>query len=313
VSLFGTIRAKIALAKTGVFHLILRQSYRVASRLRAIGTDRGGAGETFIVSGFTKFLLVFVAIVSASAPAHAATFVFDFNGNSSLSGTHGNSRVFIATSGNQTLAVRATAWSISGGKTYNSFLGLYSAGLGATSDDDGTGNKNRHTIDNQVATDFIILQFNSKVDLDSAQFNPFKLYQNNGSSSSTYSYQDNDATIGVGTSTGSWLAAPNLDNKNISLLNSLIPNQFASAGTGSATVRSLNSSNFSGNVWMIGAALPAHNFDGRYDAFKLDLLTVNSIQAVPEPATWLLMLAGFGLVGFALRRHQEGMPAASIA
>ena len=259
---------------------------------------------------FKPFLLSIAAILSASASAHATSFVFDFNGNSSTSGTHGNSRVFIATSGSQTLAVRATAWSISGGKTYNSFLGLYSSGLGSTSDDDGSGSRNRHTTDNQGNTDFIVLQFNSAVELDSAKFNAFKLYQNNGSA---YNYTDNDATIGVGTSAGSWLVAPDLNNKNISVLNALIPNQFASLGSGSSSTRTFNSSDFSGNVWIIGAAFSGHNVDGKYDAFKLDLLAASRVQAVPEPATWAMMLAGFGLVGFALRRRQDRMNEASIA
>jgi hypothetical protein len=33
-----------------------------------------------------------------------------------------------------------------------------------------------------------------------------------------------------------------------------------------------------------------------------------SISAVPEPATWALMVAGFGLAGAGLRRSRRGMP-----
>lgn len=32
-------------------------------------------------------------------------------------------------------------------------------------------------------------------------------------------------------------------------------------------------------------------------------LTVTDVSAVPEPGSWALMLAGFGLIGFALRRN----------
>lgn len=41
--------------------------------------------------------------------------------------------------------------------------------------------------------------------------------------------------------------------------------------------------------------------NGREHAFFL----VNGVAAVPEPATWLLMLAGFGMIGFVARRRQN--------
>ncbi len=40
-----------------------------------------------------------------------------------------------------------------------------------------------------------------------------------------------------------------------------------------------------------------YNFD--------DLTTVNAIGAVPEPATWAMMIIGFGFAGMALRRRQR--------
>jgi hypothetical protein len=239
--------------------------------------------------------------------ANATVFTFGFDGpTSGIDGTDANERVFIATSGTKTLAVRATAWSISGGKTYDSFLGLFGGGLGATSGDDETGDKNRHTIDNQIRVDFIVLQFNAQVELDSAVFNAFKLNTLNSSGSVTNSlngYKDNDANIGVGNSASSWTVAPNLDNQNVSVLNSLVPTQFFSAGMGSSAVRTINPSNISGNVWIIGAALPA-NFDGKYDSFKFDLLTVSTIAPVPELSTWAMMILGFGMIGSAVRRKR---------
>jgi len=33
-------------------------------------------------------------------------------------------------------------------------------------------------------------------------------------------------------------------------------------------------------------------------------------SAVPEPATWAMMIAGFGLIGAAARRRRSGMAAA---
>ena len=54
-------------------------------------------------------------------------------------------------------------------------------------------------------------------------------------------------------------------------------------------------------VDLIGAASP--NPDANDDGFKLKAITVTS--AVPEPATWAMMLVGFGLAGASLRRRNR--------
>ena len=41
----------------------------------------------------------------------------------------------------------------------------------------------------------------------------------------------------------------------------------------------------------------------KYDAFKFNTLTVR--VPVPEPATWLMMIAGFGLIGGSIRRQRK--------
>ena len=47
--------------------------------------------------------------------------------------------------------------------------------------------------------------------------------------------------------------------------------------------------------------------EGSFATFKqLKLGGVSQAGAVPEPATWALMLLGFGAVGFAMRRRGEG-------
>lgn len=55
-----------------------------------------------------------------------------------------------------------------------------------------------------------------------------------------------------------------------------------------------------GQTFGIGARL--NNDDFR--------VTAISVSAVPEPATWLMMLAGFALTGFALKRRKVGVVAA---
>lgn len=38
--------------------------------------------------------------------------------------------------------------------------------------------------------------------------------------------------------------------------------------------------------------------------FAFDNITLNDAAAIPEPATWAMMLAGFGLAGSAIRRRR---------
>jgi PEP-CTERM motif len=41
-----------------------------------------------------------------------------------------------------------------------------------------------------------------------------------------------------------------------------------------------------------------------YGSFSTDSLTISALGAVPEPASWAMMIAGFGLVGGAMRRRR---------
>ncbi len=45
-----------------------------------------------------------------------------------------------------------------------------------------------------------------------------------------------------------------------------------------------------------------NNADGKIDGFKFKNLIVSS-SAVPEPATWAMMILGFGMVGSGMRRR----------
>ncbi|WP_375397123.1 PEPxxWA-CTERM sorting domain-containing protein [uncultured Sphingomonas sp.] len=51
------------------------------------------------------------------------------------------------------------------------------------------------------------------------------------------------------------------------------------------------------------AALTGITLTSRTNAFELDNLIFGS--AAPEPGTWAMMIAGFSMVGFALRRRQK--------
>ena len=57
------------------------------------------------------------------------------------------------------------------------------------------------------------------------------------------------------------------------------------------------------------AALGLSQTSGNFVRFGTPTLRVNFLSAVPEPATWAMMLIGFGAVGFQLRRRR---PAAAL-
>ncbi|MFM9976862.1 MAG: PEPxxWA-CTERM sorting domain-containing protein [Sphingomonadaceae bacterium] len=232
-----------------------------------------------------------IALASALiAPSGAqAAVTFTLSGNSAVNGAHGNAAVFTGSDG--TTKVRASAWSISGNTVYDSYLGVFGSGLGATSGDDGNGSSSTHTVDNHTRRDFILLQFNTSVKLDSANFATYSVLGNG---------KDSDATIAFGTTASNWMAQPALDNANVATLNGLFNTSFTSLGTASGGTRNLNAGGY-GNLWLVGAAFI--NDDRAIDAFKLGALKVTP-GAVPEPATWAMMISGFGLIGGAMRMRR---------
>ena len=226
--------------------------------------------------------------------ANAATYVFGLTGSSSTSGTDANSRAYSATQGSTTINLRVTGWSLSAptaaGVVRDSYLGAYSSGLGVTSgDEDGSGNT--HIADNQNRYDFFVFQFDRAVQLVSGTFTPFTL--GNGT--------DTDATVAFGTTNIAWNSQPALNNQSYATLSGILNGGYSTlTGGGSANTRLLNPAANVGNIWLVGAAF--NNSDGRIDGFKFKDLTVSS-SAVPEPATWAMMILGFGMVGSAMRRR----------
>ena len=50
-----------------------------------------------------------------------------------------------------------------------------------------------------------------------------------------------------------------------------------------------------------------NGYDVGLDNIRFDVRAIDSGSAVPEPATWAMMIAGFGLVGAAMRRRNGKM------
>ncbi len=237
--------------------------------------------------------LLSLALVTISVPSMAATLVFS---GGTASGSNG--RIFTAGSGSEAISVRASAWTLN--TTNNtisaSTLGVYSNGLGVINSQEGNGSGNSHTIDNLNRIDFIIFQFNKKVVLGDATFTAYK--------QSGYNYTDTDATIGRNNTATAWNSTLSLSS--LTNLNSLIPtaNRYGSGnvGTQGSNTRNIDPLLYSGNVWLVGSAFS--NPDSKIDSFKLNYLNYTTKMPVPEPATWMMMIAGFGMVGSAMRRRR---------
>ncbi|MDQ4420945.1 PEPxxWA-CTERM sorting domain-containing protein [Sphingobium sp. DEHP117] len=220
--------------------------------------------------------------------AHASVYTFNFQGNdnSNTFGTLGNSRTATASNGTSSLSVRATAWNFSGGTTNASYLGNYAAGLG---NKDNAADE--HLVDSFGATDFILLQFSTPVTLTSAIFNAF-------SSPNFNQKSDSDANIRVGTGGMNWTTNPFSDGASQASVLAMFPTMFTSYVTSnSSSPRPLNTGSLRSTSWIIEAG----GADSLIDGFKIGQVTAS---AVPEPATWALMILGFGAAGVALRSRR---------
>ncbi len=252
---------------------------------------------------FAKIAAFGIAAAIATTPAHAG-LVFDFGNtagqaHSGLDGPNGNIRTYSATDNGQTVNVRVSGWNTDGTSVQNAFLGAYqNAGLGVTNRNE-TGNGGSHAIDNIGSIDFIILQFDQAVSLNGAFFNAIS---QNG-------IRDTDATFAFGNAALAFNSAPGLHNANIADFDSIFAtnSRFNSFGSSVSGFRSVNAAGSTGNIWAISALAPAN---GLSDSFKLRSVSVSNVAAVPEPATWAMMILGFGLIGGSIRsvrRKQKGV------
>lgn len=250
--------------------------------------------------------MAFVGMGLLASPANATAFVFPLSSATQISNSSssdGNSRLFEAVNGTEKIELRVTGWSFDGFKVRDSFVGLFSAGLGVTSGDDNGGKSGQHTVDNESRWDFLIFQFDRPVNLDQAKFTPFQITDTNTNKRKS---GDTDATIAIGDASIPWTQQLALNETTISSLNAFFSNGFlTSLGSTSTNTRTIYSGDAFSGLWLIGAANP--NPDKRFDSFKLSNLavTVAAVSAVPEPATWAMMMVGLGMIGFSMRRRQS--------
>ena len=225
-------------------------------------------------------LIVGVSLMACANPAMAAEWIY-FNSGATQSG-----KGLTFTDG--TVKVRATAWSTDQSKTIREAnLGYWTDGLGVS-----YGVDNSHTVDNYNSTDFLLLQFDQAVTLNSGDFR----------TGWNYLY-DTDATIRYANLDAAFTSDPNFKNKAaVSALKDFTSFASGSPGRSFNSVRNINPEGKLANTWIVSAG-DTWSPDYYLDGFKLKGVsyTVPATPAVPEPATWAMLLLGFGAVGSVLR------------
>lgn len=216
-------------------------------------------------------------LATSATPALAASTIW-FNGGGT---TSGNGQIF--TDGD--VSVRATAWSVNSGTINDGTLGVYSSGLGVNN----SSGDNSHTIDNSGWTDFVVLQFDTAVQLVNGSFK-----------TGWHGMNDTDATIGYGNSALPFTTDLAIDGQNVSALAFMNFYESGSAGKSGNSTRNINPFEYSGNTWVISAS--SNNPDSFKDGFKFKSVSFETVAAVPEPSTWAMMLLGFFGIGGVMRR-----------
>lgn len=245
---------------------------------------------------------------AAAVPAHATDYLFDFSNLTSSTQTYskssssnGNIASFTKTaSDGSTLSMKMTAWSINpnDARIYNAILNFYSGGAGVDNRNEPNTSPD-HSIDNDGdGIDFVVLQFEQKVDLNGIDIG--------------WVENDSDATIRWSpTLLTPWdasLAA--LHGAAASVLNPFGSTNVLGGSTAGPMRDVTGTGNAMSNLWIISAANPNPvEGTGRWaksktDYFKLQALVVSNYPPVPEPASWMMMIAGFGGIGWAMRRRR---------
>lgn len=251
-----------------------------------------------------KTMTVMLLAAAAAAPAAAETVTYTFNttGSTSDNGTYGNALSFSSTS-DPTLQMRVTGWQSnqSTNDITKAYLGAYSGGLGVTGLGDQSGSNGFHQIDNVGGyTDFLLLQFSRAVTLSGVDLNTYNMAGLSG--------RDSDLAFfdAGGVTSANWNSA--VDLTAYDTVPTLWTTVEGGANGGSRAIGAAAAS----TKWLVGTAFrPTNDKD---DGFKLASLTVTqAVSPVPEPATWAMMLIGFGGAGAALRRNARSARRRTVA
>ncbi|OGU23396.1 MAG: hypothetical protein A2580_05005 [Hydrogenophilales bacterium RIFOXYD1_FULL_62_11] len=182
------------------------------------------------------------------------------------------------------LTTTATAWSTTekGNRYETAELEIFSGfGLGVCNQDEGlncSNANNMHALDNKGPNDLILFSFSSAVKLGNLSLQQFG--------------GDSDLSLWAGSGS---LALAGQKSKDLgSALSAINVSRID-------TIKTVDLSAFTGSYdWLaVSARLTQAN-----DFAKLRTLTVQAaVTPVPEADTWTMLLAGLGLVGFAVHRR----------
>ncbi len=255
------------------------------------------------------------AALLAAAPAGATDFTFDLrnDGIGTPAVAWGNAFAYKATASNgETLDVMVSGWSrqLDGSIRQGAVASWDPNGLGLYQQGESTGGA-LHQIDNVNGWEFLSFQFSKAVTLTSGVFNAYNLAKTNANGTPATDwrgrtvyrdYRDNDAFLGWGNAPVGWTTNLGLQYYDQATVFGSLSGSTNTVSDGTAA-QTFNLTNAVGNTWLIGASI--NGPDALNDAFKLAGLSVSTVSPVPEPATWLMMLVGFGMVG-AAARHRRG-------
>lgn len=220
------------------------------------------------------------AAVMVPTSASAATFVLTSGSNND--GSIGNVRTYTGSDGTK---VEVTAYSLNGSTLAQAAVGAYTPGLGILNGP----NDDSHTIDNSGLVDIMVFQFDKVVTVDKVGIAEFG---------------DTDFNYDIGSTNvafNSTLTFANLTaftNAFGALNTSILSN-----GNNTSGNRDINPGNLSGNLFYVAAAF---SNSGSNDSFKINGITYTT-SAVPEPASWAMMIGGLAVVGSAMRRRKTAV------
>lgn len=160
------------------------------------------------------------------------------------------------------------------------------AGLGVMSSSETTANGS-HQIDNNAGIDFVLFDFDKSVTLDSV-------------TRANYSGEVAHPVTGFGTDASILAYTGSISSLFGSGLSASDFTTMTGTNTGSSKT---------GNLWLVAANVRDTN-----DAFKISRISLHSPSptgSVPEPASWAMMIVGFGAVGTTMRRRKTKTLAAA--
>jgi len=267
-----------------------------------------------LLSAIAAMALAAFAPTAAQAVTFYSSYNFDFSDtggstnqyvvDSTLNqSTAGNSITFKSTT-DPLLKVKATAWSINKNNAGSAddvvnkaTLMMWSGGLGVKNMNED-GSSPNHSMDNSGLVDFVLLQFDYDVDINTI--------------TTGWVSGDSDASLRVGkgptSNPSTWATTPALDGAKVFGATSgveltdyvnMTDTTLDSSGTGTSGTRSVNNANQHGMTWLLSALYGSDNDD----FFKLSALNVTVFPTIPEPSTWMTMILGFGFVGGTMRRR----------